>query len=79
VNSSLAFDRLTIEIGKKATAYRAFIAVWMNRGRGDVVIAAPTLEALRDRWEQITSCDLDEAMAQEVFICSVKAADGSEK
>lgn len=70
--SSKQFERLDIEIGKKAASYKAFMAIWSNRGRGHVVIAAPTIEALRDRWEQITSSDLDETMAQEVFICSVK-------
>lgn len=75
--SSRQFERLDIEIGKKASSYKAFMAIWMNRGRGDVVIAAPTMAELVERWEQITHTDLNQSMAQEVFICSVKLADGS--
>lgn len=70
--SSDQFEKLDIEIGKKAASYRAFMAIWSNRKRGHVVIAAPTMSDLRARWEQITSSDLDETLAQEVFICSVK-------
>lgn len=72
--SSKQFEKLDIEIGKKAASYKAFMAIWSNRGRGHVVIAAPTIDALRDRWEQITNSDLNEPLAQEVFICSVKIA-----
>ncbi len=44
--SSKQFERLDIEIGKKAASYKAFMAIWSNRGRGHVVIAAPTIDDL---------------------------------
>lgn len=72
--SSKEFERRYIEIGKQAAAYRAYMAIWANRGRGHVVIAAPTINDLRNRWEQITNTDLNESLIQEVFICSVKIA-----
>ena len=41
-----------------------FVAVWTNRGRGVVMIGAPSLERLRERWEQITNSDLNPELAQ---------------
>lgn len=71
-HSAQQFERRYIEIGKRAVSYKAYMAIWSNRGRGEVVIAAPTINDLRKRWDQITNTDLDEMMVQEVFICSVK-------
>lgn len=72
--STNQFERLDVEIGKKAASYRAYMAIWSNRGRGHVVIAAPSIDDLRARWDQITNTDLNELLVQEVFICSVKIA-----
>lgn len=76
--SSQQFKRITVEVGKTAPAYMAFMAIWQRAGRPHVVIAAPTMANLADQWDRITGTDLDQAMAQEVFICSAKHANETE-
>ena len=49
-----------------------WVNVWGNRGRGDVMIGAPTLAELAKRWEQITNSDFDETLAQQVIVTSIK-------
>ena len=69
--SSKQFERIEIEVGKKGVGYRAFTAIWNHRS-GHVAISAPSMEGLKHRWTEMTNSDLDEAMVQEVFLCSVK-------
>jgi hypothetical protein len=66
---SIEFNKVPIEIAKTGMATEAWVAVWANRDRGHMIIGAPTLGQLAERWEQITHSDLDPDMAQQVFIC----------
>lgn len=53
-------------------AFEAYLAVWRNDGN-HVVIAAPTLDALAEAWDQIVDgIPLDRDAAQHVFIISAK-------
>ena len=70
-NSSNQFERITIEVGKKGVGYRAFTAIWNHRS-GHIAISAPSMEGLKHRWTEMTNSNLNEAMVQEVFLCSVK-------
>lgn len=74
IDPSVEFKKYPVEIGKVGVATEAWLAVWGNRGRGHVIIAAPTLLALEARWEQITHSDLDPTIAQHVFICKTTTA-----
>lgn len=71
---SRQFTKLAIKVNTKATGYSAWVAIWTNRGRGHVVIGAPTLDDLAEHWERITHSDFDRSAAQRVFLCSEKAA-----
>lgn len=73
-DSSQQFERITVEVGKVAPAYMAYMAIWQRGSRPHVVIAAPTMEDLADQWDRITGNDLDKTMAQRVFICSADHA-----
>ena len=55
----------------EARGAEMYVAVWTNRGRGHVMIGAPTLEALSARWEQITHSDFMPEMAQYVVVLDV--------
>jgi hypothetical protein len=68
------FSRFAIHINTKANGFDAYVAIWTNRGRGHVVIGAPTLTELADRWAQITNSDFTPDKAQHVFICDQRAA-----
>lgn len=68
------FSRFAIHINTKANGFDCWVAIWTNRGRGHVVIGAPTLAELGERWEQITNSDFAPYKAQHVFICDQRAA-----
>ena len=74
IDPTTKLKRYPVEIGKVGVATEAWVAVWGNRGRGNVIIAAPTLQQLEARWEQITHSDLDPTIAQHVFICKTAVA-----
>lgn len=61
---SQAFSRRTITREQPVAGIDMWVAVWSNRGRGEVVLGAPTLDQLAARWEQITNCDFDRTIAQ---------------
>lgn len=71
---SRQFTKMAIQTNMKATGYCAWIAIWVNRGRGHVIVGAPTLDDLAARWEQITNSDFDRSAAQRVYLCSEKVA-----
>lgn len=73
ITTATAFTMLAITALKPAEdmgvpAFELWIAIWNNRGRGEVMLGAPTLDALGERWEQITSSDFDPTRAQHVVI-----------
>ena len=74
VDPSTEFNKAPIEIGQPGVATEAWVAVWGNRGRGHVMIGAPTLKALEMRWEQITNLDFDPTLAQHVYVCKTAIA-----
>jgi hypothetical protein len=74
---SKAFRKLSVRVNTKSIGYRAWVAIWTNRNRGHVVIGAPTLNDLAERWGQITSSDFEPSYAQCVFICSHEVADAT--
>ena len=74
-------ERYTTEFLKRrvqqlepAAGYEMWVAVWNNRGRGAVMIGAPTLDELADRWEQITSSDFERHRAQHVVTLAANRA-----
>jgi hypothetical protein len=71
---STEFKKYPVEISKTGAATEAYVAVWANRGRGHVIIGAPTLAALESRWEQITNTDFDPTLAHHVFVCRTAIA-----
>lgn len=54
----------------EAHAYEMWIAVWSNRSRGHVMLGAPTLDLLAERWEQLTHSDFDRTIAQRVVVAA---------
>lgn len=64
------FTKRQVTRDKPVPAYDAWVAVWNNRGRGAVMIGAPTLDLLEARWEQIANSDFDRTIAQRVVITS---------
>lgn len=69
--TKLAVTALLPEQGKPGIAgFEIWVAIWNNRGRGEVVLGAPTLDALAERWEQITSSDFERDRAQCVVFLS---------
>jgi hypothetical protein len=64
------FKRRRVMAQKPVAGYEAYVAIWMNDGRGEVMIGAPTLDALALRWQQITRSSeaFDRARAQHVVL-----------
>jgi len=58
-----------------ASAYDMWIAVWANRGRGHVMLGAPSLDLLAERWEQLTHSDFDRTRAQHVVVAAWRKSD----
>lgn len=66
-NLAKQFTKLAVEYHKPRAGFDAYIAVW-NGGRNEVVIGAPTLEALAQEWESITGQQLKRDRAQHVVL-----------
>lgn len=64
----LALTALKPADDKGVASFEMWIAVWNNRGRGEVMLGAPTLDQLGERWEQITSSDFEPERAQHIVI-----------
>jgi hypothetical protein len=62
------FQRMRVQINEPRPAFDMHIAVWANPGRGECVLGAPSVEALRERWQQITRTQLDESRVQHVIV-----------
>jgi hypothetical protein len=60
------FTSLKVSRSEPVGGIPMWVAVWGNRGRGQVMIGAPTLDDLQERWEQITNSDFDRTLAQRV-------------
>lgn len=69
------FTRMRVQINEPRPAFDMYIAVWSNFGCGECVIGAPSLQALRDRWRQITRTPLDASRAQHVLVMHCNAPD----
>ena len=69
-----AFTKRRVQQLETAPGFEMWVAVWGNRGRGDVLIGAPTLDELAARWEQITSHDFDRDMAQRIVTLAANTA-----
>lgn len=65
------FQMLTVPAQQSQTGFRLVCTVWRNRGRGEVMIGAPSMDELRERWEQITSSDFDASIVHEVYLTPV--------
>lgn len=61
------FTRLAVEYHKPRAGFDAYIAVWRGP-RSEVVIGAPTLDALAEEWEDITGLRLQRERAQHVVL-----------
>ena len=71
---TLAFTKRRVQQLETAPGFEMWVAVWGNRGRGNVMIGAPTLDELADRWEQITNSDFDRDMAQRIVTLAANTA-----
>lgn len=69
--TKLALTALKPTDDKGVPSFEMWVAIWNNRGRGEVMFGAPTLDQLGERWEQITNSDFDPALAQHVVIAEV--------
>lgn len=69
------FTKMRVQIDEPRPAFDMYIAVWSNFGRGECVIGAPSLQALSDRWLQITRTALDASRAQHVLVMHCSAPD----
>ena len=69
------FRKLQVQYLKPKAGFEAYVAVW-NGGGDEVIIGAPTLEALADQWENITGRKLQRDRAQHVMLtyCDVPPA-----
>ena len=72
--ATIAFTKRRIQQLETAPGFEMWVAVWGNRGRGNVMIGAPTLDELADRWEQITNSDFDRDMAQRIVTLAANTA-----
>lgn len=59
---------MRVQFGEPRPAFDMYIAVWARPGQGECVIGAPSVEALRARWLQITRTALDASRAQHVIV-----------
>lgn len=75
-NLATQFQRMRVQITEPRSAFDMHIAVWKNSGRGECVIGAPSVEALRERWKQITCTRLDESRVQHVIVMLCEAPEG---
>jgi hypothetical protein len=62
------FRRMRIQIDEPRPAFDMHIAVWAQPGRAECVIGASSLQALNERWLQITRTQLDASRAQHVVV-----------
>jgi hypothetical protein len=63
------FTKLMVQISKPSGGFDAYIAVWRERpDTAEVVLGAPSLEALAERWQRITGLVLDAKRAQHVVM-----------
>lgn len=69
------FRRMHAQIDGPRVAFDMHVAVWRNNGAGECVIGAPTIEALKARWAQITGTPLDADRAQHVIVMRCEAPD----
>jgi hypothetical protein len=70
------FQRMRVQITEPRSAFDMHIAVWAKPGRAECVIGAPSVEALREQWEQITHTRLDESRVQHVIVMLCEAPEG---
>jgi hypothetical protein len=64
-------NQFTMLKDHKRIAFDSYIAIWYNENR-HVIIGAASLEALEDRWLQITGLVLESSNAQHVRIIQAK-------
>lgn len=66
MSSTTQFKAVATPSGKRA--YEAVCAVHRSNEHGEVMIAAPTLEALVIAWRRMTASELDATKAQYVWV-----------
>lgn len=67
MRSSSQFTKILYQVSEPTAGFDMWVGTWSNNGNGHVVIGAPSLEALGDRWLQIVGVELDRSMAQHVI------------
>lgn len=66
------FREMRVQINEPRAAFDMYIAVW-SVGGSECVIGAPSLEALSNRWAQMTRTTLDASRAQHVLVMKCEA------
>lgn len=68
IHPAKSFRKIKTTKLEQFNGFEMYVAVWNNRGRGEVMLGAPTLELLEERWEQITHSDFEPSRAQRVVV-----------
>lgn len=68
IHPAQTFRKVKATASATIGAFEMYVSVWNNRGRGEVMIGAPSLDELEARWEQITSSDFERDRAQRVVV-----------
>ena len=68
MGTAKSFTKLVFVCHEGKPGFDAYVAVWDHRLAGEIVIGAPTMDALANVWATLTNGVLDRTTAQHVIL-----------